>query len=45
MLFNFSNGLTRFERYINKIMAEKLDILFFIYLNNILINMKDSGQK
>ena len=37
MLFRFSNTLITFQRYINKILAKKFDILIIIYLDKILI--------
>ena len=44
MLFGFSNIPATFQGYINKIMAEKLDIFMIIYLDNILIYTKDLSQ-
>ena len=44
MPFGLSNALANFQGYINKILAEKLDIFVIIYLNNILIYTKDLGQ-
>ena len=44
MLFGLFNALATFQRYINKILAEKLDVFVIIYLDNILIYTKDSGQ-
>ena len=44
MLFRFSNTLAIFQGYVNKILAKKLDIFVIVYLNNILIYTKDSGQ-
>ena len=35
---------TSFKSYINKILAEKLDIFVIVYLNNIFIYTKDLGQ-
>ena len=43
MLFGFFNVPATFQRYINKILAEKLDIFVIIYLDNILIYTKDSS--
>ena len=41
-------GLTKilasFQRYINKIFAEKLDIYIIVYLDDILIYIKDDGD-
>ena len=42
--FGFSNILTSFQSYINKILAEKLDIFVVLYFNNILIYLKHLGQ-
>ncbi len=44
MLFGFSNAPASFQGYINKILAEKLDIFNVIYLDNILIYTEDPGQ-
>ena len=44
MLFGLSNALAIFQGYVNKILAEKLDIYIIIYLDDILIYTKDSGQ-
>ena len=44
MPFSFFNALATFQEYINKILAEKLDIFVIIYLDDILIYIKDSGQ-
>ena len=44
MLFGLSNAPATFQRYINKILAEKLDIFVVVYLDDILIYTKDSGQ-
>ena len=41
MLFGLSNNLTIFQKLINKILVEKLDIFVIIYLNDILIYIKD----
>ena len=41
MFFSLSNALTIFQRYINKILAEKLDVFIIVYLDNILIYIKD----
>lgn len=41
MAFGLSNILTSFQRYINKILAEKLDIFVIVYLNDILIYTKN----
>ena len=44
MPFGLSNALASFQDYINKIMAKKLNISLIVYLDNILIYTKDSGQ-
>ncbi len=44
MLFGLSNALVSFQGYINKILAEKLDIFIVVYLDDILIYIKDSNQ-
>ncbi len=44
MPFGLSNPPASFQGYINKILAEKLDIFIMVYLNNILIYTKDPGQ-
>ncbi len=43
MPFGLSNIPASFQGYINKILAEKLDIFVVIYLDDILIYTKDSG--
>ena len=44
MFFNFSNAPATFYRYINKILAKKLDIFIIIYLDDILIYIKNPDQ-
>ena len=44
MLFGLSNALTTFQKYVNKILAEKLDVIVIVYLDNILIYIKDLEQ-
>ena len=44
MPFGLSNAPAIFQRYVNKILAEKLDIFVIIYLNDILIYNKNSGH-
>ena len=44
MLFGLSNALATFQRYVNKILAKKLDVFVIVYLDNILIYIKDLGQ-
>ena len=41
MSFGLSNALASFQGYIIKIMIEKLDISIIIYLDDILIYMKN----
>ena len=44
MSFGLSNALATFQGYVNKILAEKLDIFIIVYLDDILIYTKDPGQ-
>lgn len=44
MFFGLFNTFTSFQKYINKIMAEKFNIFFIINLNNIFIYMEDFKQ-
>ena len=44
MSFRLSNALAIFQGYINKILAEKLDIFIIVNLDDILIYTKDPGQ-
>ena len=44
MSFGLSNTLATFQGYINKILAEKLDIFVVVYQDNILIYTKDHRQ-
>ena len=44
MPFGLSNAPATFQGYVNKILAEKLDIFVVVYLDNILIYTKDLGQ-
>ena len=44
MSFGLSNAPASFQGYINKILAEKLDIFVIVYLNDILIYTEDPGQ-
>ena len=44
MLFGLSNAPVTFQGYINKILAEKLDIFVIVYLDDILIYTKNLGQ-
>ena len=42
--FSLSNTPATFQGYVNKILAEKLDIFVIVYLDDILIYTKDPGQ-
>ena len=44
MFFGLTNVLVSFQRYINKIFAEKLDIFVIVYLDDILIYTKDDAD-
>ena len=44
MFFGLSNVPASFQGYINKILAEKLDIIIIVYFNNILIYIEDPRQ-
>ena len=44
MPFSLSNAPAIFQGYVNKILAEKLYIFVIVYLDNILIYIKDLGQ-
>ena len=44
MFFGLFNTPATFQEYVNKILAEKLDIFIIIYLNDILIYTKDPEQ-
>lgn len=44
MLFSLTNAPASFQGLIKPILAEKLDIFVIIYLNNILIYIKDPGK-
>ena len=44
MPFGLTNALASFQRYINKILAEKLDIFVIVYLDDILIYTEDDGD-
>ena len=43
MPFGFSNAPAIFQGYANKILAKKLDIFVIVYLNDILIYIKNPG--
>ena len=44
MPFRLSNAPPSFQGYINKILAEKLNIFLTVYLDDILIYIEDEGQ-
>ena len=44
MLFGLFNIPATFQEYVNKILAKKLDVFVIVYLDNILIYIKDLGQ-
>ena len=44
MPFGLSNAPASFQGYINKILAEKLDVFVIVYLDDILIYTDDTGQ-
>ena len=44
MPFGLSNAPASFQGYVNKILAEKLDIFVIVYLDDILIYTEDPGQ-
>ena len=44
MPFGLSNTPATFQGYVNKILAEKLDIFVIVYLNDILIYTNDPSQ-
>ena len=44
MFFELWNAPTSFQDYINKIMAKKPDVFMIVYLDNILIYIKDETQ-
>ena len=44
MPFDLSNVPATFQEYINKILAEKLDVFIIVYLDDILIYTENLGQ-
>ena len=44
MPFGLTNVPASFQRYINNIFVEKVDIFVIVYLNNILICIEDDGD-
>ena len=44
MLFSLTNAPARFYRYINNILAKKLDIFVIVYLDDILIYTDNDGD-
>ena len=44
VMSSLSNALVTFQRYVNKILAEKLDIFVIVYLDDILIYTENLGQ-
>ena len=44
MLFGLTNALATFQNYINKILAEKLDVFIIVYLDDIFIYTKDESK-
>ena len=44
MPFGLFNAPANFQSYIHKILAKKLDIFVIIYLDDIFIYIKDTGQ-
>ena len=44
MAFGLFNALAIFQGYVNKILAEKLDIFVIVYLDNILIYIENPSQ-
>ena len=45
ILFGLTNTSVTFESYINKILAEKLNVFVIVYLNNILIYTKNKRKE
>ncbi len=45
MPFGLTNASATFQDYINKILAEKLDVFVIMYLDDILIYIKNKGEE
>ena len=45
MSFRLTNVLVLFQSYINKILAEKLNVFVIVYFNNILIYTKSESKE
>ncbi len=45
MPFRLTNTPATFQSYINKILAEKLDVFVIVYLDDILIYTKNEGKE
>ncbi len=45
MPFGLTNATVTFQDYINKILAEKLDVFVIVYLDDILIYTESEGEK
>ena len=45
MSFKLTNALAIFQGYINKILAEKLDVFVIVYLDDIFIYTENEGKK
>ena len=43
MFFGLFNTLASFQGYVNKILAEKLDVFVIVYPDDILIYTEDAG--
>ena len=44
MFFGLFNAPATFQRYVNKILLEKLNSFVIVYLNDLLIYIRDPGQ-